>query len=139
MIKGMASHTRSSVFITFSGNCREAFMLYHKCFGGDLQMHLFEQPLPGFTVKPVLKAVLKSSKLLLYGSDMVYDEGRRIGNYMAVLIHCSNNEERCEYIEQLRNLTTRYQLVSDPQDALIEIVDRFDVRWVFMLATQVSL
>lgn len=139
MNKTMASYTTGSVFITFSGNCREAFMVYQKCFGGDLQVELFEQLLPGFPQKPVLKAVLKSSKLLLYGSDLVHDEGRRIGNYMAVLVYCSNKEERSEYIEQLRNQTVKHQIINNSYDAFIEIVDRFDVRWVFMLATQTCL
>lgn len=125
--------TRSAVFITFSGNCRQAFTSYHACFGGDLQMETFEQEVEGFLEKPVVKAVLTSSKLVLYGSDMVHNEGRRIGNYMAVLVSCASEQERLHYLEQLCVESSNHQPISNTGQALVEMVDRFDVRWMFAL------
>lgn len=124
---------RSAVFITFSGNCRQAFTSYHACFGGELQVETFEQEVEGFPEKPVLKAVLKSPKLVLYGSDLVHNEGRRTGNYMAVLVSCNSEQERCYYLKQLHVASLHHQSLTNEGQALIEIVDRFDVRWMFAI------
>ncbi|MFZ6023686.1 MAG: glyoxalase [Bacteroidota bacterium] len=122
--------THSSVFITFNGNCRQAFTAYHACFGGELYIESFEPALEGFPGKPVLKAVLKSSKLLIYGSDMVHNEGRRIGNYMALFVYCTSKQERQYYLQQLSAKARHHQSATN-EEALVEMVDRFDVRWVF--------
>lgn len=127
-------HTQSSVFITFNGNCRQAFTAYHACFGGELHIEKFELEVEGLTEKPVVKAVLESPKLVLYGSDLVHDEGRRIGNYMAVLVSCESEQERIHYIEQLSAASSNRELVTNTGQALIEIVDMFDVRWLFAIS-----
>lgn len=121
-------HTKSSVFITFNGNCQQAFVNYQACFGGELYMETFEKPIVGYTERPVVRAILDSPKLLIQGSDLVHDEGRRVGNYMAVFINCINHQERQYYINQLHGKTAAADEASQP---LIEVIDRFDVRWVF--------
>ena len=123
-------HTISAVFITFSGNCRQAFTAYHACFGGELHIESFEHHFEGFSAKPVVRAVLRSSKLVIQGSDLVHSEGRRIGNYMAVFVYCASEQERQHYLEQLC-VEANHRESFNTGEALVEIVDRFDVRWVF--------
>ncbi|MFW2475357.1 MAG: hypothetical protein ACN4EP_00490 [Sediminibacterium sp.] len=120
----------SGIFLTFSGDCRQAFMLYHTCFGGELVIDAYTQNIEGYSVQPVIRAVLRSPKLVIQGSDLVYNEGRRVGNYMAVLIACNSSEERTRYIEQLYDYNHSIGLTSSTEP-LVEIVDRFDVRWMF--------
>jgi PhnB protein len=122
----------SGIFLTFSGDCRQAFMLYHTCFGGELVIDAYTQNIEGYSVQPVIRAVLHSPKLVIQGSDLVYNEGRRVGNYMAVLIACNSCEERTRYIEQLYDFNHSKDLISSTEP-LVEIVDRFDVRWMFAI------
>lgn len=129
----VTAETISGIFITFSGNCRQAFTSYQACFGGELYIETFEQAVEGFSEKPVVKAVLNSPKLILYGSDLVHNEGRRTGNYMAVLVSCTSEQERLHYLEQLRVQQTNHQPLTNTGQALVEMVDRFDVRWVFAI------
>nr|WP_294990503.1 hypothetical protein [uncultured Sediminibacterium sp.] len=122
----------SGIFLTFSGDCRQAFMLYHTCFGGELVIDAYTQNIEGYSVQPVIRAVLHSPKLVIQGSDLVYNEGRRVGNYMAVLIACNSCEERTRYIEQLYDYNHSINLTNSTEP-LVEIVDRFDVRWMFAI------
>ena len=122
----------SGIFLTFSGDCREAFKLYHTCFGGELVIDAFSQQIEGCSAQPVIRAVLYAPKLVMQGSDLVYNEGRRVGNYMAVLIACNSYEERTRYIEQLYDYKHTTVLTSSTEP-LVEIVDRFDVRWMFAI------
>lgn len=126
------THTGSGVFLTFSGNCREAFMLYHACFGGDLVIEDFTQKIGTYADRPVIRAVLHSPIVTIQGSDLVYHEGRRVGNYMAVLIMCRSCEERKHFIGQLYDYENTLVVMED-QEPLIEIIDRFDVRWMFAI------
>lgn len=118
----------SAVFITFSGNCRKALTYYQTCFGGVLEFETFE--LEGFPEMPVISGSLISDNLIIYGSDLVHNEGRILGNYMAVFLHCKNAGERQALIQKLR-FNHPYPF-SSSADAprLVEITDAFDVRWV---------
>lgn len=130
----MTGHTNrktvSAVFITFSGNCRKALTFYQTCFGGTLQVETFEKELQGYTEIPVIIGSLVSDMIIIHGSDLVHNEGRTLGNYIAVFLHCKNLYDRQALIEKLEpdksNLSAR-----DPDDQkLIEVTDAFDVRWV---------
>lgn len=132
MSKTETAYTKTGIFITFSGNCREAFAAYQACFGGELFVKLFEQPIEGFADSPVIRATLQSEKLVLHGSDLVHNEGKRVGNNMAVLVNCTGNDERLVYLQQLQN-SKDTSLSIDEDQPMIEITDRFDVRWIFSL------
>jgi PhnB protein len=126
------THTGSGVFLTFSGNCREAFTLYHTCFGGELLIEDFTQSIGEYAEQPVIRAVLHAPKLTIQGSDLVYNEGRRVGNYIAVLVACKNHEERKDYISRLYDHENT-RVITEHDDPLVEIIDRFDVRWMFAI------
>lgn len=118
-----------AIFLTFSGNCREALTFYQNCFGGTLQFEIFEKQLQGYTEKPVVNGSLVANGIVIHGSDLVHNEGRILGNYMAIFIHCTSTEVRRALIEKLEfnknNLFAR-----NDDEKLIEITDAFDVRWV---------
>ncbi|WP_028296223.1 glyoxalase [Olivibacter sitiensis] len=120
----------SAVFITFSGNCRKALTYYHTCFGGTLQFETFEKELQGYTEMPVVSGALVSDRVLIYGSDLVHNEGRTLGNYMSIFLLCENTDDRQALIEQLKpNKKDLFAGYYDDQK-LVEITDAFDVRWV---------
>lgn len=121
---------RSAIFITFPGNCKKALTFYQACFGGKLQFQIFEKDLHDFTAILVISGSLVSDRIIMYGSDLVHDEGRIPGNHMSVFLLCKNNYDRKVLTEKLafdnNNLFIKY---SDNQK-LIEVTDAFDVRWV---------
>lgn len=120
----------SAVFITFPGNCKKALTFYQACFGGILQFETFEKALPGYTDTLVVNGSLVSDRVVMHGSDLVHDEGRKLGNYISIFLSCHDTFERKELIGKLqpgkKNLFTNN--VDD--QTLVEVTDAFDVRWV---------
>ena len=119
-----------AVFITFSGNCKKALKFYQSCFGGLLQFETFEKELPGYAELPVVSGSLVADRIIIYGSDLVHNEGRKLGNYIAVFLHCKNNDDRKLLIEKLESVQKNLFVRNDDDQKLIEITDAFEVRWV---------
>ncbi|SKB69189.1 PhnB protein [Parapedobacter luteus] len=120
----------SAIFITFPGNCRRALTFYQTCFGGTLQFETFRETLEGYAEVPVISGSLVSDSIIIHGSDLVYDEGRTLGNYMSIFLHCQNTLERKALIEKLAVDKKDRAFEKDDDTKLIEVVDAFDVRWV---------
>jgi len=119
----------SAVFLTFSGNCREALTFYQTCFGGTLQFKTFEKEVSGYTEMPVISGSLVSEGIVIHGSDLVHNDGRILGNYIAIFIQCTNASIRKEFIEKL-TCSKKSFFARNDDEKLIEITDAFDVRWV---------
>ncbi len=129
MLVQQTERLQSGIFITFSGNCRAALTFYQACFGGTLHFDMFDQPLQGYAETPVVSATLVSERIVIYGSDLVHNEGRKLGNYLAVFMPCQDTVERAELITRL---TSRKNKKEDrnTMDKFIEVTDLFNVRWV---------
>lgn len=124
------SAIRSAFFITFNGNCQEALLLYQDCFGGKVQFDTFPEPI-GFKKLPVVSGYLYSDPLLIQASDLIQEQGRRVGNQMAILVTCESHQQRLIYLKKLSD-RKQYQSFKRLQtQKLIEITDRFDVSWIF--------
>lgn len=119
----------SAVFITFSGNCKKALSFYQTCFGGVLQFETFEK-LQGYTEMPVVSGSLVSDKIIIHGSDLVHNEGRKLGNYISIFLYCENTAERKELIKKLEFDKKNFFVNNDDGQKLIELTDGFDVRWI---------
>lgn len=122
---------KSAFFVTFSGNCKKALTLYQSCFGGDLYFDTFDETMAGFEELPVISGSLISEKITIYGSDLVHNEGRRVGNFMSIYIHCDNYGERMNYLKKLDPNLKDCSPLRYVEQKLIEITDSFEVRWVF--------
>lgn len=120
----------SAVFITFSGNCKKALTHYQTCFGGTLQFETFGRELQGYAEMPVVSGSLVSDRIVIHGSDLVHDEGRTLGNYMSIFLHCRNTYDRKALIEKLKFNTQVPFVNNDDDQKLVEVTDAFDVRWV---------
>ena len=123
---------RSGVFITFPGNCRKALTFYQTCFGGTLQFDMFDRAVSGNAEIPIVSASLIAPHLVIYGSDLVHDEGRKVGNYVSVLLPCQSVAIRKELVKKLSR-SDRSILGNRDQDKLVEVIDSFDVRWILTL------
>jgi PhnB protein len=120
----------SAVFLTFSGNCKKALTFYQTCFGGTLQFETFGQELQGDADMPVVSGSLVSDKIVIHGSDLVHDEGRKLGNSMAIFVPCKNNQARKVLLEKLASDKQKLFVPNKDEQKLIEVTDAFDVRWV---------
>jgi len=118
----------SAVFITFSGNCKQALNFYQTCFGGCLQFEILNKEIDGFQ-PPVVSGSLVSDKIIIVGSDLVPDEGRQTGNHMAIYLRCNGALGRKQLIDKL--LPDRKRMFTGKADSkLLEITDSFKVRWI---------
>mgnify|MGYP003652299308 CR=1 FL=1 len=120
----------SGIFITFSGNCKKALTLYHTCFGGALHFETFDKELQGYTEMPVVSGSLVSDTIVIHGSDLVHNEGRKTGNYLSIFLHCKNANDRKVLIQKLVPNLSDLSDNNYEEQILIEITDIFDVRWV---------
>jgi len=120
----------SGIFITFPGNCKKALTFYQTCFGGRLHFETFSQKLPGYPEIPVISGSLVSESIIIYGSDLVHNEGRNIGNYLSVFLQCKNAEHRRLIIEKLKSVHKTLSPGNHEEQRLVEIRDAFDLRWV---------
>ncbi|QQT25196.1 glyoxalase [Sphingobacterium spiritivorum] len=121
---------QSGVFISFAGNCKEALTYYQSCFGGQLKFQMMEQHLEGFEKVPVISGSLISDSVSIYGSDLIPDEGRQTGNYLAVFLLCNNAQSRTLLLEKLMPAFTSSWTKDEETKSLIEVTDRYDVRWL---------
>lgn len=122
--------TTSAVFLTFSGNCKTALTFYQECFGGTLRFETFEINLTSYFRSPIIAGSLFSDRVVIHGSDLVHDEGRKLGNYMAIFLACENVLERKALLKKLVPDIEQLPILQDDGQKLIEITDAFDVRWV---------
>lgn len=129
MLVQQTERLQSGIFITFSGNCRAALTFYQACFGGTLHFEMFDQPLQGYAETPVVSATLVSERIVIYGSDLVHNEGRKLGNYLAVFMPCQDTVERAELITRLTSRKNKRE-DRNTMDKFIEVTDLFNVRWV---------
>jgi len=118
----------SAIFVTFSGNCRKALTFYQSCFGGKLKFRYLDDPLPGFGERPVIIGSLVSECVTIYGSDLVHQEGRKVGNYVSVFLNCESNHHRNTLLGKL--VADTNLPVGEEDLPLIEITDNFDVKWI---------
>lgn len=119
----------SAVFITFSGNCKKALSFYQSCFGGLLQFESFGEVINGYAGMPVVRGSLVSDRIVIHGSDLVHNEGRKLGNHMAIFLPCKSTGERKELLVKMVFDNGNFP-VNDDEQKLIEITDAFDVRWI---------
>lgn len=124
----------SAVFLTFNGNCEQALKSYQKCFGGQMTFEYFDRKLTGFKQKIILRAKLTCERITIFGSDLGHNEGLKVGNNIAIYLKCSNLPERQQFINSLAG----QELLSKKEtenSALVEIIDAFEVRWIFEINT----
>ncbi|NQX55085.1 glyoxalase [Pedobacter panaciterrae] len=120
----------SGIFITFSGNCKRALTFYQTCFGGTLHFETFDRELQGFTEKPVISGSLVSDSIVIHGSDLVHNEGRKIGNYLSIFLRCKNTDDRKILIEKIKSGHRGLSYRNYEEQVLIEVTDAFDVTWI---------
>ncbi len=104
-------------------------MFYQSCFGGSLDFDRLDKKINGYSELPIVSASLISPSVIIYGSDLVHDDGRKIGNYLSIFLPCTNVADRGRLAIKL---TAGRQAIlgNNETDQLVEVTDIFDVRWI---------
>lgn len=123
----------SGVFITFSGNCRVALDFYRNCFGGILHLETFNEELYRDPKRPVIVGSLASDRIIIHGSDLVHESGRRIGNHLSIFLPCQDNGERQELLKKLKSRKNTSFSTNYEEQKLIEVTDPFQVSWILSI------
>lgn len=124
-----------AAYLTFNGNCRQAFHFYQQCLGGELQVQTLRDTPHGKNMSremqsAVLSATLTNDFIRLVGTDLS-DEGKVIaGNKVAILIYCDSYSERARLINKLvgRNFCSYKN-----QHPYINVTDLYNVHWILSI------
>lgn len=124
-------------YLTFNGNCLEAMKFYQTCLGGELEIQkIGDSPLthamPAKMKDAVLHAKLSKGELVILGSDMVPDSGRRIGNAVALMLNC---ESEAQLFQMFDRLSRGGKIVHPVEKTfwgglLGDFVDKFGNSWI---------
>lgn len=121
---------KSAIFITFPGTCKKALTYYQTCFGGSLKFQTLKQEIIDSIYTPVVSGSLIAGSIVIHGSDLVHNEGRKLGNYISIFLQCHDINQRKNLIKKLSkdpNATT------DHAHNLVELTDEFEVRWILSI------
>src|SRR5690242_8141638 len=87
------------VFLTFSGQCRQALQYYQQCFGGELIMQTLGEAYGCSMIDSrirdvIICATLTNDYFKIAASDLPADSGIVIGNNISIMIECGTSSER---------------------------------------------
>jgi PhnB protein len=120
------------VFLTFSGQCRQALEHYQQCFGGELVLQTLGDAAGCWKMDKRIRDVIVCATLTndyfkLAASDLPDDAGVVIGNNISIMIECASNSERDRLSELLSD---RKKTQRKNRNKMISVVDRYHVNWI---------
>jgi PhnB protein len=129
---------KTTPYLLFDGNCREAMEFYHGIFGGELSVTTVgESPMhDGFPVaehSKVLNARLRSSALDISASDWLEPTRRPVpGNTVRLFVVDGTMSEAGAIFDKLsRDAEILEEFRERPFGAYGVLLDRFGIRWMF--------
>lgn len=132
--------THLLAYFTFNGNCRQAMTFYQRCLGGELYLQSVKDSpmsakLPQYMQRYVLHSCLRRESLMIMGTDMVGEQGLKMGNAISVMIECSSEEELREYYKNLsEGGYATHPLEPTSKGSLFgALTDRFGHQWLLSL------
>ena len=129
-----------NVYLTFNGECRQAFEFYKQCFGGELMMMRFaDAPFDMCKDAPearerIMHVSLINGSARLMGSDTMPNMPVKAGTNFSVSIACDNNEQVDRYT---KGVATGGQVFMEPQETFWAhrfsmCTDKFGIKWMFI-------
>jgi len=128
-----------SPYLSFSGNCRDAFTFYHACLGGELDLQRFaDSPIadhiPAEARDGILHGSLRTGSLTLLGSDAGGMRAPLVaGDNVGLCLNCESDEEITTIFAKLAEGGT----VLDPLADMFwggkfgALTDQFGTKWIF--------
>ncbi|MEP7264047.1 MAG: VOC family protein [Bacteroidota bacterium] len=129
--------TQIKSYLTFNGNCREAMTFYQQCLGGELDLQTvgnspLSEKMPQQMKESIVHATLTNNNLVLLASDMVADEGLKIGNSVSLMIDCNSEDEiHALYTKLSSGGKATHPLENSFWGALFgDLIDKFGNHWL---------
>ena len=125
-----------NVYLTFDGNCKEAMTFYHKCLGGDLQVHPFSQG-PADMAKGagdrLMHASVTSGTSVVMASDSMPGMPVTAGNNFSISVQCETDEEADRLFGSLSEGGTAVMPMADQFWGAYfgMLTDKFGINWMF--------
>lgn len=124
-------------YLSFDGNCREAFEFYQHCLGGNYEFQkVGESPMakdmPASLHDQVLHGSLTNGSIKLMGADTLGMSGSlNRGNAVALCLVCSSKED----IERFFSRLSEDGQVTNPLreeffGTYADLTDRYGIRWM---------
>lgn len=124
-------------YLTFNGNCREAMTFYQDCLGGELILETMGDSPMGVRIpchfkSLVVQATLACGDWVIVGSDMASEKGLKIGNSVAMMLHCDSKEEARQVYRKLSMDGQATHPLEETHwgDFLGNLVDKFGNHWL---------
>jgi PhnB protein len=132
---------RTTPFLLFDGNCREAMTFYHACLDGDLTLtRLGDTPMKD-TFPPekhdrIINAHLKSGTFELSATDWLASPTLEpvLGNMTAIMVSGDDEAELRAAFDKLRdgnNNQWLQELREMPFGLYGQFFDKYGVQWIF--------
>ncbi|KAA5546692.1 VOC family protein [Adhaeribacter rhizoryzae] len=124
-------------YLTFRGNCEEAFNFYKEALSGEIPMlSYFESApmdVPEAYKKKILHAILKLGQAIIMASDSLPDHPVTIGNNVTLSL---NFENIAQLETAFTNLSAGGQVTMPLQDTFWGaqfgmLTDKFGINWMF--------
>lgn len=123
------------VFLTFSGQCRQALQYYQKCFGGELVLQTLGDTPEAWNMDKrmqdvVISATLTNNYFKLAATDLAGDSGVVIGNNISILIECASLSERGRLCDLLSGKKKGHSINGDK---MVSVVDKYHINWLLSI------
>jgi PhnB protein len=120
------------VFLTFSGQCRQALEHYQQCFGGELVLQTLGDATGCWKMDKRIRDVIVCATLTndyfkLAASDLPDDAGVVIGNNISIMIECTSHNERDRLTDLLSDSKTVRKKNSNK---MVSVVDKYHINWL---------
>ena len=131
----------TNVYLTYDGNCREAFEFYKQCFGGELFLMKYsdgpgceEAKLPPGSADRIMHAGLRNGAAMLMASDAMPGHPFQQGNNFSVTVSSDANEEVDKYCTAV---SKGGAVTMAPQETFYAhrfamCTDKFGINWMFI-------
>jgi PhnB protein len=130
-------------YLTFGGNCREAFEFYKSCFGGEVKYNVAGDSPMADQMKEeqksqILHAALTSKNLSLFGCDMLMDGTITTGNYVRLCYTGSPEEVK----DAFAKVAVGGKVGTDLHELFFglygDLTDKYGFGWMFQADTKVA-
>ena len=121
--------------------CAEAMDFYHSVFGGDLEIQrVGDSPMaanmPPETHASVMHASLSTDSFMLYGSDMVDENGAKPTFAVGACFVGTSDEVKSAWAKMAEGSTIKHELKEESFGTYGDLVDKYGFFWMFQAEAQ---
>jgi PhnB protein len=129
------SQLAASPYINFQGHAHEAFELYQRALGGELQLTTENPDGPPLQAGPddhIMHGILQTEGLMIMGSDGLPEYPPTVGDNMAIALSGSDHEQLSQAFSILSEGGVMKQELKQESwgDTFGYFTDKFGINWM---------